>query len=197
MALYKQTPQLRKRGRVNQIGFHSDEKNSSDIFTVSAEGHWSNVGPMSWWEVIALRKRLASSPLLSWINCKNAAWSKQRSWHRSKDGRARSHRVERNQTLPACSPLLLSHCSVCFAFNVLVEPKGPLVITSAEESKHREAEFAAAPLKPPKPLNYTMWPLKISPDKNWKIFDRMSHSHADGMCGFAAIRIDGHSLVCN
>lgn len=26
---------------------------------------------------------------------------------------------------------------------------------------------------------------------------RMSPSHADGMCGFAAIQIDGHSLVCN
>ena len=56
-------------GRVNQIGFPSDEKSSSDIFTASAEGHWSNVGSMSWWEVIAMWKRLAFSPPLPGTNC--------------------------------------------------------------------------------------------------------------------------------
>lgn len=35
-------------------------------------------------------------------------------------------------------PHLLSHWSVCFAFSVLVKTKGPLVIASAEESKHKK-----------------------------------------------------------
>lgn len=60
-ALCKQAPHLRKKSRVNQTGFPPDEKNSSDTFTVSAEGHWSDVGSMSWWEVIALWKRLVLS----------------------------------------------------------------------------------------------------------------------------------------
>lgn len=46
-----------------------DEKNSSDIFTVSAEGHWSDVGSMSWGEVIALWKRLVLSTPIPRKNC--------------------------------------------------------------------------------------------------------------------------------
>lgn len=93
---------------------------------------------MSWWEVIAVWKRLAFSPPLPWINCSNAAWKELRSWDWSKDEWARSHHTKTNATHPAAFPLLLSHWSVCFAFNVLVRTEGPLVIASAEESKHKK-----------------------------------------------------------
>lgn len=56
---------------------------------------------MSWWEVIAVWKRLAFSPLPSWINCWNAAWVEQRRWDQSEDEWARSRHTKTNQTHPA------------------------------------------------------------------------------------------------
>lgn len=112
---------------------------------------------------------------------------------------------------PRCTPLLLSHCSVCFAFNVLEKTEGPLAIASAEESKQQkkiarrsgqqqrgiwEAEFCNGTFNQNHRLTQSdCW--RFLAVRTESFFDRMSHSHADGMCGFAAIQIDGHSLVCN
>lgn len=53
-------------------------------------------------------------------------------------GTVTSHKNK--SSAPRCIPLLLSHCSVCFAFNVLVKTEGPLVIASARESKQKNLQ---------------------------------------------------------
>lgn len=60
------------------------------------------------------------------------------SWDWSEVERAWSHHTKTNPSHPAAFPSLLSHWSVCFAFNVLVNTKGPLVIASAKEPKDKK-----------------------------------------------------------
>lgn len=125
-------------GRVNQIGFPSDEKNSSDIFTASTEGHWSNVGSMSWWEVIAVWKRLAFSPLLPWINCWNAAWDEQRRWDQSEDEWARSRHTKTNETHPAAFHFYCHTAHLVLPSVFCQKTEAPLVIAFTEEPKHKK-----------------------------------------------------------
>lgn len=112
------------------------------------------------------------------------------------------HTAQKNKSnAPCCIPLLLSHCSVCFAcFNVLVKTE-----RAPGDRVHPEAKHTHKPLcnrlitaTPAELHNLTaedfLW---TPPNPLFFFFDRTSHSHADGMCGFAAIQIDGHSLVCN
>jgi len=137
MALYKQAPQLRKRGesKSDRISLRWKEH----VWHFHSE-HWGTL-KQCWFDVMVgsyccvekvsvftpafLDKLLQLS--MDWTDEMRVEWR----WVCM----VTSHKNKSKP--PRGIPFLLSHWTVCFAFNVLVSVEGPLAIVSVKESKQR------------------------------------------------------------
>lgn len=137
MALYKQAPQMRKRGE--SISDRISLRWKELVWHFHSES-WGTL-KRCWFDVMVgsyccvEKVRVFTPASLDKLLKRSMEQAEELRLERRWVGTVTSHKNKSNP--PHRIPLLLSHWSVCFAFNVLVKTEGPLVIASAEESKHK------------------------------------------------------------